>query len=195
VRDLNGDGRPDIAATSAVNQGTITAHVTVLINDGAQGFNPGTNYPTDGGGMLAVGDFNSDNQPDLAMTSGSTFIGGNVDGIAVLTNKGNGQFNAAVSVFAGSSVYLAVGDFNNDSKTDAVFTQAANQSVVVLMNNFTASLPCLSLNDVTVTENDTGTTDATFTVTLSASTTSCYLFFCRQLQLQKAWTLRTSPVR
>jgi hypothetical protein len=38
----------------------------------------------------------------------------------------------------------------------------------VLLNNFTASLPCLSLNDVTVTEPDTGTTDATFTVTLSA---------------------------
>ena len=169
VKDFNGDGKPDIAATSSVDQGFITSYVTVLINDGAQGFNPGTNYPTDGGGMLAVGDFNSDNQPDLAMSSGSTFIGGSLDGIAVLTNKGNGQFNAAVSVAAGSqSGHLAVGDFNNDGKADVVFSQPGNQSVIVMLNNFTASLPCLSLNDVTVTENDTGTTDATFTVTLSA---------------------------
>ena len=170
VKDFNGDGKPDIAATSSVDQGFITSWVTVLINDGAQGFNPGTNYPTDGGGMIAVGDFNSDNHPDLAMTSGSTFIGANLDGIAVLTNKGNGQFNAAVSVAAGSqSSHLAVGDFNNDGKADVVFSQPANQSVVVLLNNFTTALPCLSLNDVTVTENDTGTIDATFTVTLSAA--------------------------
>ncbi len=170
VKDFNGDGKPDIAATSSVNQGFITSYVTVLINDGAQGFSPGTNYPTDGGGMLVVGDFNSDSQPDLAMTSGATFIGANLDGIAVLTNKGNGQFNAAVSVAAGSqSGHLAVADFNNDGKADVVFSQPANQSVVVMLNNFTASLPCLSLNDVAVTENDTGTTDATFTVTLSAA--------------------------
>lgn len=141
-----------------------------MLNDGAQGFNPGTNYPTDGAGALGVGDINSDNQPDLVMTSGSTLISGNSNGIAVLTNKGNGQFNTDVSVAADSLPgQLVVGDFNNDGKADVMFSERATQNVIVLLNNFTASLPCLSLNDVIVTENDTGTIDTTFTVTLSAA--------------------------
>lgn len=171
VRDFNGDGKPDIAATSSTNQGFFSAYyVTVLINDGAQGFNPATNYPTDGAGMLGVGDFNNDNQPDLVMTSGTNLISGNTNGIAVLTNKGNGQFNTDVSVAPDSLPgQLAVGDFNNDGKADVIFSERETQNVIVLLNNFSASLPCLSLNDVTVTEPDTGTTDATFTVTLSAT--------------------------
>jgi hypothetical protein len=35
------------------------------------------------------------------------------------------------------------------------------------LNNFIASLPCLSIDDVTVTEGDSGFVDATFTVTMS----------------------------
>jgi hypothetical protein len=171
VRDFNGDGKPDIAALSTTSQGlTSPAYVVVMINDGAQGFSPVTNYPIDGAGRLAVGDFNSDNQPDLVLTSGTTIVGSKSGDIAVLTNKGNGQFNAAVKVAGGMlSGDLAVGDFNNDGKTDVLFSQPTDRSIVVLLNNFAASVPCLSLNDVTVTEGDTGTTDATFTVTLSAA--------------------------
>lgn len=173
VRDFNGDGKPDIAALSTTSQSlTSPAYVVVLINDGAQGFSPVTNYSIDGAGRLAVGDFNSDNQPDLVMTTKTTIVGGAPGDIVVLTNKGNGQFNAAVKVAAGMlSGDLAAGDFNNDGKADVLFSQPTDRSIVVLLNNFTASVPCLSLNDVTVTEGDTGPTDAIFTVTLSAAST------------------------
>ena len=162
VRDLNGDSKPDIAVSSAAFEDSIRqTYITVLINNGASGFNPGTNYPTDEAGVLSVGDFNSDNHPDLAAST-------NGDGIVVLTNKGNGEFNAPVYFSAGSnSTHLAISDFNNDGKDDALISNQSGNSVALLLNNFIASLPCLSIDDVTVTETESGTVDATFTVTMS----------------------------
>lgn len=169
VKDLNGDGQPDIAATSSGAQGFIKqAYVTVLINNGAGGFNS-ADYPNlDAGGMIGVGDFNDDNQPDLVVTSGFILVGSNLDGVSVLTNKGNGQFKPPISFSAGpQSGDLAVADFNSDNEDDVLFTQPTGASVALLLNNFTTSLPCLNISDATVTETDSGTTNAVFTVTLS----------------------------
>ena len=171
VRDLNGDGKPDIAATSSGQQGLIRqAHVTVLLNNGTGGFNT-ADYPNaDAGGMIGVGDFNDDNQPDLVVTSGFILVGSNLDGVSVLTNKGNGQFNAPISFSAGpQSGDLAVADFNSDNEDDVLFTQPGGASVALLLNNFTTSRPCLNISDASVTETDSGTTNAVFTVTLSAA--------------------------
>ena len=171
VRDLNGDGKPDIAATSSGQQGFITqAHVTVLINNGAGGFNSADYQNADAGGMIGVGDFNDDNQPDLVVTSGFILVGSSLDGVSVLTNKGNGQFNAPISFSAGpQSGDLAVADFNSDNEDDVLFTQPGGASVALLLNNFTTSRPCLNISDASVTETDSGTTNAVFTVTLSAA--------------------------
>ena len=161
VKDLNGDGKPDIAVSTVTFEGGIRqTYITVLINNGASGFNPSTNYPTDEAGVLGVGDFNNDNHPDLAATTN--------DGIVVLTNKGNGEFSAPIYLSSGSnSTYLVINDFNNDGKDDALISNQSGNSVALLLNNFIASLPCLSIDDVTVTETDSGTVDATFTVTMS----------------------------
>lgn len=169
IKDLNGDGKPDIAATSSAPQTFIRqAYVTVLINNGAGGFNS-ADYPNlDAGGMIGVGDFNDDNQPDLVVTSGFILVGSNLDGVSILTNKGNGQFKAPISFSAGpQSGDLAVADFNSDNEDDVLFTQPNGASVALLLNNFTTSLPCLNISDASVTETDSGTTNAVFTVTLS----------------------------
>lgn len=115
--------------------------------------NPTVEYQTHGAGPIATGDFNGDSKPDLAMASGAVFVGSSVDGSAVLTNKGNGQFNTAVGYSAGSqSSHLAVADFNNHNKDDVVISQFGGESVSVLLNNIAAALPCLNVNDVTITE-------------------------------------------
>ena len=170
VKDLNGDGKDDIAVTnSEVVNNIRQAYVSILINNGALGFNSAVNYPTEGAGILGAGDFNGDSKPDLAVSSGAIFVGSNLDGIAVLTNKGNGEFNASINFSAGPvSDHLAVADFNNDGKDDVAVSQNAG-SVALLLNNFTTSQQCLKINDVTITETDSGTTDAVFTVTLSAA--------------------------
>lgn len=172
VKDLNGDGKPDIAATSSGQQGLQkNSYVTVLLNQGGALFNAPVNYPTgDAGGTIGVGDFNNDNHPDLVITSGFILVGSSLDGVAVLTNHGDGQFELWITFPAGQqSGDLGVGDFNTDGEDDVVFTQPSGSSVAVFLNNFTTSQPCLNIDDATVTEGDSGTLNASFTVTLSAA--------------------------
>jgi hypothetical protein len=168
--DFNGDGKPDIATSnSGIDNSNRLAQITVFLNNGSPSFNPATSYLTDGAGILGVGDFDGDSKPDLAVSSGAVFVGSNLDGIAVLTNKGNGEFRTAINFsYGGVSDYLVVKDFNNDGKDDVAVSQGSN-SVALLLNGPTVSLPCLSINDVTITEPDSGTADATFTVQLSAA--------------------------
>ena len=173
ARDFNGDGKPDIATTNsdAIDIARLF-RVTVFLNDATPSFSPAANYSTDGGGLLGVGDFNGDNKPDLVLSSGALFIGTNLnglDGVAVLTNNGNGEFNSSISFSTGGqSDYVAVKDFNNDGRDDVAISQSSN-SVSLVLNGPAVSQPCLSVNDVTVTEPDAGTVDATFTVQLSAA--------------------------
>ncbi len=171
ARDLSGDGKPDIAVTTtSTGSPSIPALVTVFINNGAGGFNAATNYPSDTAGSLAVGDFNGDNHPDLAVSGAAGVVNSSIDGIAVFTNKGNGEFNAPITFTVGSSSsHATVGDFNGDGEDDVLTSSPFSASVGVLLNNFTASQPCLSINDTTVTETDPGAVNATFTVTLSSA--------------------------
>jgi hypothetical protein len=160
VRDLNGDGKPDIAVSNTVSSPPSSNYVTVIFNNAPSGFLPGTDYPTDGAGILSVGDFNNDSKPDLIVNGG---------GLSLLTNKGNGDFNAPVNISVGTpSAHLAVSDFNNDGKDDVIASGFGINSVALLLNDVTVPRPCLSINDVTVTEPDSGNVDAVFTVTLSA---------------------------
>ena len=168
VRDLNGDGKGDIAVShSPVDNFTRLGVLTVLIGNGSDGFNAATNYSTNSPGMLGSGDFNNDNKPDLVVSGGSVFFGFLSSGITFLTNKGNGEFNAPVSLATAHVADLVlVADFNNDGKDDVAATHSGS-NVGILLNNFTAARPCLSINDVTITETDSGTANAVFTVNLS----------------------------
>jgi hypothetical protein len=170
VKDLSGDGKPDIAVGSSAFESVVRqGYVTVLINNGAQGFHPGTDYPVDAAGAIAAGIFNNDSQPDLAVISGGFEANSSLFSISFLTNKGDGQFNApSVMGIADQPTDLATGDFNNDGKDDIVLGQFS-QSVALLLNNFATSHPCLSVNDVSITENDSGIIDAVFTITLSGA--------------------------
>ena len=68
---------------------------------------------------------------------------------------------------------MAAGDFNGDGWLDAATANPAANSASVLLNDRTwpsADAPAITIeNDVTVTEGNTGTVDATFTVRLSAA--------------------------
>lgn len=171
--DFNNDGKPDLAISNSY-LATIAGHsiqqyyVSVFINNDKGGFNPKTDYPVDGAGLLATGDFNTDGKKDLAMTSGYFIAGGSLKGVAILSGDGAGGFGSAITFSAGTnSSYLAVGDFNSDNKDDVIFSQTPSNSLALLLNNFSAALPCLAINDVTVTEGNSGTADAVFTVRLS----------------------------
>ncbi len=72
---------------------------------------------------IAVGDFNGDGKPDLAVAN----FGSN--NVSVLINNGDGTFKAAVNYAVGSSPQaLAVGDFNGDGKLDLIVTNLGDPS-------------------------------------------------------------------
>ncbi len=73
-------------------------------------------YPVGGApGAVAVGDFNGDGKPDMAVANGNT------GDVSILINKGDGSFSAATSLTVGASPHsIAVGDFNGDHKLDIV---------------------------------------------------------------------------
>ena len=112
-----------------------------------------------------VADFDGDGRPDLAATPG-----GNV--LVVQLGNGDGTFRHAYHFAAGSGPSLTAGDFNGDRRPDVVTGGESAGTVTVLLNdgNWAAPpAPTLSIGDVTVAEGNTGTTAATFTLTLSAA--------------------------
>ena len=162
VGDFNGDGDADLAITNQPDP--IGSKVAILLGNGAGGFSAPTTFPVGAKPVsIAVGDYNADGKPDLAVANKDS------NTISVLLGNGDGTFGNTTTYGVGQSpVFVATGDFNGDGSKD--LAAAINSGVAILPSTCTATPappPALSINDVTVTEGDAGTTNATFTVTLS----------------------------
>jgi len=81
---------------------------------------------------VAVGDFNGDGVPDLAVTN---FSSGNV---TVLLGTGTGAFNASTNspfTVQSNPRTVAVGDFTGNGKQDLIAANSADDSISVLLGN------------------------------------------------------------
>jgi hypothetical protein len=160
IKDLDGDGNNDLVTANYFDN-----DVSVLLGNGQGGFAAAKNYaagssPTD----VVVGDFNHDTRLDIATKSSYD------NGLYVNYGRGDGTFALAVNaaLVPGASA-LATGDFNSDGWLDAATANSAGNSVSVLLNDHSwpAAPSSLSINDVSVTEGNSGTVAAVFTVTRS----------------------------
>ncbi len=168
VGDFNSDGKADLAAT-IINNNVIL----VYLGDGQGNFGSPASLKSGGANSLVVGDFNADGNSDLATANGSGTI-------SVLLGNGLGGFASAITYLTGgfNTISLTSGDFNSDGHPDlaaanfgAAFAIPKPNNVSVLINRCPApplSQPILSINDVTLTEGDSGISSATFSVNLSA---------------------------
>jgi FG-GAP-like repeat len=126
VADFNGDGKLDIVVA---NLGPST--VDVFLGNGDGTFQtPISSNTTKGSYVVAVGDFNNDKVPDLAIIDPPY--------ISVLLGNGDGTFKTPSdnNSFVGPQ-QIAVGDLNNDHKLDVVVVGffGGSQDVGILLGN------------------------------------------------------------
>lgn len=136
IADMNGDGKADLVVADHANVGTIN----VLRNTTAPGAaTPGfaaaqTLSVAANPVSVRAADMNGDGIPDIVVTSYTDYT------ISVLRNQtlaGAMTFDfAAAQTFpvGPAPVFLATPDLNGDGKLDVVTTNAANDTVSVLLN-------------------------------------------------------------
>jgi hypothetical protein len=84
---------------------------------------------------VAVGDFNGDGIPDLAVAD--LIDGGTNGGVTILLGNGDGTFKSAgvIQTNGPDSWSVAVGDFNSDGKADLAVANASSNNVTILLGN------------------------------------------------------------
>jgi hypothetical protein len=136
VADFNHDGKPDLAVFNLGPSSTSTSQNTlsVLLGNGDGSFQQAvsTNVPSSFP-SVAVGDFNGDGLPDVALPIAGS---GALPTVAVLLGKGDGSFqpNVLLTSVGQSPLSVAVGDFDGNGALDLV-TANSNGTLSVLLGN------------------------------------------------------------
>jgi FG-GAP-like repeat/Putative Ig domain len=184
VGDFDGDGNQDLATANANN---LSNNVSVVLGDGAGGFDPATNFDVSPQGgdpdprSVAVGDFNGDGIQDLAVANRQS------NKVAVLLGNGLGGFFPFTDFDVGGQPFsVVVGDFNGDAKQDLAVVNSANTShnVAILLGNGAGGFGPATNFDVGIGTpisvavgdfNDDGNQDLVVANGLSTSTVSVLL--------------------
>ncbi len=131
LRDLNGDGIPDLAVSIDTTNTFDEVDVAFGVGDGT--FAPAASYnvgstPTD----LVVGDMNRDGHPDLITSNLLS------DDVSVLINNGDGTFAPEVFFSTGAGpINCGVADVNADGFLDIVSVNRDADTVTVFTNDGT----------------------------------------------------------
>jgi len=115
--DFNGDGNLDLAVSDlGVSQ------VTVLLGDGKGAFHSGGHFSVPAASAMAVGDFNGDHIPDLAIIE---WGGTGYSSLTIFLGKGDGTFHNSFTYQVGiQATSVAVADFNGDGRLDVAVANA-----------------------------------------------------------------------
>lgn len=133
VADFNGDGKLDLAVATDGSTSNNVNYVDILLGNGDGTF---TQAPSNTVGFapysVAVGDFNGDGLPDLAVANYLS------NSVTILLGNGNGTFmqatNSPVTVGAFPDCVVA-GDFNGDGILDLAIANYGDATLTILLGN------------------------------------------------------------
>jgi hypothetical protein len=132
VGDFNGDGKLDLVESCASLDDQPCNLLLILFGNGDGTFMQSSFIPLDfsGSQSVAVGDFNGDGKPDLAVTNSGA------NGVHVFLNSESGFSAMAASPATGDSpTSVAAADFNGDGKLDLAVTNSGSNNVTILLGN------------------------------------------------------------
>jgi len=127
--DLNGDAAPDLIVVSQyAPDGTYGGAISVYFGSGDGSYGPPE--PADGGARpwtVAVGDFNHDGIPDLAVGNSGLFYDGIPGDLSIALGRGDGSFDPpGVALLTDDTTSVAVGEFNHDGLDDVAVADVGN---------------------------------------------------------------------
>jgi hypothetical protein len=124
VGDLNGDGNLDlVTANTAANT------ITVLLGSGTGAFPTRTTYAVGNATGVAIGDFDGDGIPDLAVSNANGYPSATAGSISLLAGAGDGSFAAPTTVAVPSGVSpaaLLAADLRKTGALDLIFADNGN---------------------------------------------------------------------
>ncbi|NJS10584.1 MAG: DUF4347 domain-containing protein [Microcoleus sp. CSU_2_2] len=135
IRDLNGDGKLDLAVANPISEGN-GGFVSIRLGIGNGNFSDPSNF---GEGIdpksIAAGDFNGDGKLDLATASA------NSNNLSMLLGDGIGSFSTPVNIInSGGSLDVATADLNGDNKLDLVSSNdESTNNISVLLGDGTGN--------------------------------------------------------
>jgi hypothetical protein len=144
--DLRGNGNIDLLI-GVTNPDGQTSSLLVMLGNGDGTFAPPTVVPLGTGvsPVIAVGDFNGDKKPDVAVIFADPTNSGGSSSMVVLLGNGDGTFGSPSSYYAGlGETWLALGDFNGDGKLDAAATGSAGVAILLGKGDGTFGSPIFS---------------------------------------------------
>jgi predicted NUDIX family NTP pyrophosphohydrolase len=126
VGDFNDDGNPDLAVGFSGRRPD-AGGVRVLLGRPDGGVASEADFPVGAGPIsVAVGEFNGDGDPDLAVANQGS------DDVSVLLGEPGGGFGPGTEYAAGHSPdSVAIGDFNGDGDPDLAVATSANITILV----------------------------------------------------------------
>jgi hypothetical protein len=130
IADFNGDGKLDLAIP-VYSIFTALADANILLGNGDGTFTAAPAFPASGqnANNAAVGDFNGDGKPDLAISLPDA------NQVLVVLGNGDGTFTAETPITANAVFSVVSGEFNGDGKADLAVVAPGAESIQILLGN------------------------------------------------------------